>query len=412
MARIVSKGFYYIDHANFCNIVKWRVAEMRRRIDAKLRNELAEQGYLCPGCKKTFEPLDAAHLLRGDGFYCDDCGTELIDNSNAEDRAGKANRLQRFNKQTEKIIDGLKRSEEMIMAKVDIVDWIKKHPTITTPANGETKQEEGLAVAGVKSITQKQVYEVVLTADDTEERAAKKAREKEASKRKVQNAMPSWHTRSTVTGDLTSFGLQNADAEAAASSDMYTAGESKPVVDREVEKASIEEYYAKLEAESHAASPMDTDNTYNSDPLRPSGSSQSSTLTVPIASLGVDRTYSSSSLKRKVEFEPDVEDGPRSAKQSRSTSYQSSPPSDMAPTPLLHSDSKGTNGSSNTSPGSSTTGWRDKGGGAGGANEKADPSDPMVFVNGVPMPASQVTDEHHELMTPEEYEKFVELMMG
>jgi len=39
-----------------------------------------------------------------------------------------------------------------------------------------------------------------LTADDTEERAAKQAREKEASKRKVQNAMPSWHTRSTVTG--------------------------------------------------------------------------------------------------------------------------------------------------------------------------------------------------------------------
>jgi len=213
---------------------------------------------------------------------------------------------------------------------------------------------------------------------------------------------------------LTSFGLQNADAEAAASSDMYTGGESKPVVDREVEKASIEEYYAKLEAETQAASPMDTDNTYDYDASRPSGSSRPSTLTVPMASLGVgvDRTYSSSSLKRKVEFEPDLDDAPRSAKQSRSTSYQSSPPSDMAPTPLLRTDSKGTNGSSSTSPGSSTTGWWDKGGGAAGPNAGADPSDPIVFVNGAPMPSSQVTDEHHDLMTPEEYEKYVELMMG
>ncbi|KAG8992049.1 hypothetical protein FRB94_013410 [Tulasnella sp. JGI-2019a] len=413
MARIVSKGFYYIDQANFCNIVKWRVAEMRRRIDAKLRNELAQQGYVCPVCRKTFEPLDAIHLSRGDGFYCDDCGTELIDNSNKEDQAGKANRLQRFNKQTEKIVDGLKRSEEMVMPKVDIVDWIKKHPTITTPANGEPKQEDGLAVAGVKSITQKQVYEVVLTADDTEERAAKKAREQAASARKVQNAMPSWHTRSTVTGDLTSFGLQNADAEASASAGAYSGAESKPAVDHEVQKASIAEYYAKLEAESQANSPMDTDNAYDYDGLRPGGSSRSSALAVPMAGLTVDRAHISSPLKRKVDFEPDPDDVPRSTKHSRNTSYQSSPASDMAPTPLLRSESRDTNASSNTSPGSSTTGgWRDKGAGIAIVVDDKRSRDPIVFVNGVATPLSQVTDEHHELMTPEEYEKYAELLMG
>jgi transcription initiation factor TFIIE subunit alpha len=36
--RSVLKQYYYIDYQHFCNVVKWRVAEMRRRIDTNLRN--------------------------------------------------------------------------------------------------------------------------------------------------------------------------------------------------------------------------------------------------------------------------------------------------------------------------------------------------------------------------------------
>ena len=36
--RSVGRQYYYIDYQQFCNVVKWRVAEMRRRIDSTLRN--------------------------------------------------------------------------------------------------------------------------------------------------------------------------------------------------------------------------------------------------------------------------------------------------------------------------------------------------------------------------------------
>ena len=36
--RSVGRQYYYIDYQHFCNVVKWRVAEMRRRIDTTLRN--------------------------------------------------------------------------------------------------------------------------------------------------------------------------------------------------------------------------------------------------------------------------------------------------------------------------------------------------------------------------------------
>ena len=36
--RSIGKQYYFIDYRHFCNVVKWRVAEMRRLIDSTLRN--------------------------------------------------------------------------------------------------------------------------------------------------------------------------------------------------------------------------------------------------------------------------------------------------------------------------------------------------------------------------------------
>ena len=43
--RSVGRQYYYIDFQSFCNVVKWRVAEMRRRIDTNLRNVRAVKSH-------------------------------------------------------------------------------------------------------------------------------------------------------------------------------------------------------------------------------------------------------------------------------------------------------------------------------------------------------------------------------
>jgi len=371
-ARVILKGYYYIDHARFCNVVKWRVAEMRKRIDSKLRNALAQQGYVCSACSKTFEPLDVAYLSRGDAFYCDDCGHELVDNSSAADEEGRKDRMERFNAQTQRIRDGLKKTEEMVMPKVDIQDWIRRHPIITGTADGEVKQEDGLAIAGAKpGVTQKQEYQVVLTVDDAEEKAAKAAREREASKRKVQNIMPSWHTQSTVTGELTSFGIKNATI-AGSFGDMDTQEEEKdvkPNLDHEKVKQSVLAYYAKRNEEEKAAEAANGG--------RPPDGGIRSVL---------DRTFSTSSLKRKLE-EADADD-PRSLKHSRTVSYQSS---------LSEPKSK-------SSPGLSEF---------PGLSEAAlAKGEPTVMVCGLPVLLSKVTEADHEKMTLDEYSIYAELVTG
>ena len=133
----MGRQYFYVDYKRFCNVVKWRVAEMHRVIDTGLRNvspvqcyihahrltgpnviqQLDNKGYICPLCNRSYTPLDAdriANYERG-VFICEDCGTELVDNENAENVRGSQDRMQRFNYQMRFIREGLRKSEEMVM---------------------------------------------------------------------------------------------------------------------------------------------------------------------------------------------------------------------------------------------------------------------------------------------------------
>ena len=88
-----------------------------------LPKELDNKGYICPNCKATFSTLEADRLMdftRGT-FVCDQCATspggphEVVMNEDAESVRGSKDRMERFNKQTRFIREGLKRSENMVL---------------------------------------------------------------------------------------------------------------------------------------------------------------------------------------------------------------------------------------------------------------------------------------------------------
>ena len=93
------------------------MAEMRRTIDQGLRNELDSKGYVCPQCHKAFQALDADRLINFalGTFNCDVCSAELEDNDNAENVVGSQDRMQRFNRQMRFILEGLRRTEDMVL---------------------------------------------------------------------------------------------------------------------------------------------------------------------------------------------------------------------------------------------------------------------------------------------------------
>jgi transcription initiation factor TFIIE subunit alpha len=113
-ARPTMRSYFYLDRKVFLDVTKWKIMKMRSQIDAVLRNELDNKGYMCPRCGKSFSTLDVAALLDPLTFLtfiCDvpGCGSELVDNEDAKDVKRSKDRLKRFNEQCGPILDRLRK---------------------------------------------------------------------------------------------------------------------------------------------------------------------------------------------------------------------------------------------------------------------------------------------------------------
>jgi transcription initiation factor TFIIE subunit alpha len=75
--------------------------------------------------------------------------------------------------------------------------------------------------------------------EDDNDKAAKKARENEAMKKRQQNAVPSWHAWSTVSGEMTALGAEAAKRLDLPMDDTKAEGEAE-VEERD---SAREEYY-------------------------------------------------------------------------------------------------------------------------------------------------------------------------
>ena len=81
------------------------------------QQELDNKGYICPQCGKSYTPLEVDKLMDFTQgiFVCEICRGEVIDNENAESVKGSQDRMQRFNRAMRFIIEGLRKTESMVL---------------------------------------------------------------------------------------------------------------------------------------------------------------------------------------------------------------------------------------------------------------------------------------------------------
>lgn len=213
--RAQARQYFYIDYQHFCNVLKWRVAEMRRIIDTKLRNvslkwgsfnvsklihifqELDNKGYICPQCKKSYSLLESDRLMdpsRGT-FVCEDCKAEVIENENAESVKSSQDRMKRFYHQMRFILEGLRKTEEMVLPAFDVQEWLQKHPSEEAKRASEREGAKGGAERKEDNM------EIVMTVDK-DEATRREEREREAeAKRRVSFSffiiIPNWIWQTT-----------------------------------------------------------------------------------------------------------------------------------------------------------------------------------------------------------------------
>ncbi|KAF8314966.1 hypothetical protein DL93DRAFT_2040715, partial [Clavulina sp. PMI_390] len=224
--RSSTRKYYYIDYPIFVNLVKWGIAEMRRVIDDKVRNELADKGYICKLCSTQYTMLEVDRLVdpMTGGFVCPSCGGEVVDNADepkAANATGTGERMQRFNAKTEPIVSLLKKADEMILPKLDILDWVKQYAEkqhkaaldAAAASGGQSaassKGYDDLKIAGTtgESSSSKVSVEIV-DMNETERLRRKLEKEREGELKRQQNALPAWYTHSTISGEATAFGIK------------------------------------------------------------------------------------------------------------------------------------------------------------------------------------------------------------
>ncbi|TFY82463.1 hypothetical protein EWM64_g1548 [Hericium alpestre] len=412
--RSVGRQYFYVDFQHFCNVVKWRLAEMRRIIDSGLRNELDNKGYVCPQCGKAFSPLEVDKLIdfmRG-VFICDVCHGELVDNENAENVKGSQDRMQRFNYQMRFIREGLRRSEEMVLPAFDVVQFIHRNFALEAAKREGAEPGQGLKVAGMHG--EKRLDEgvgIVLTTDKDEE-TLRRERDAEAAAKRQQNVMPTWHLKSTITGDLTALGLKSQPVPSGSQVGAVQAGafdeslkglgvvgpsmsstrlnvhqeqsidmaveDVKPRIGDGHEPDYYDQYYASLAA-SAAPSAQHT----------PSG----------------DFAYGAEDFEE--ERKPNIEyldTLNEYRKRSRSHEEEGYVERKIAKMDGI----EGAIGATEAFvPGESVSVAFESNRVTASVTPAAE--DPMILVNGQPIPFSQITEEHQELMTPEEYTAYFDV---
>ncbi|KAH0826609.1 TFIIE alpha subunit-domain-containing protein [Lanmaoa asiatica] len=402
--RSVGKQYYYIDYKHFCDVVKWRIAEMRRIIDSGLRNvrprlfelsstltipfpqqELDNKGYICPQCGKSYTPLDVDKLMdfSKEIFVCEICHGEVIDNENAESVKGSQDRMQRFNRAMRFIIEGLRKTESMILPALDVPSWIKNNAV-----DGEKQkagQPSSLKIAGSSGSGRQDEGIGIVMSMDKDEATRRQERDAEAAAKRQQNLLPAWHLKSTISGDLTALGIQENARTMAVQPALPSGDESlkglgtigpsrlpqvvqqaediKPEINTEADY--YEQYYASLAA-SNAASTQATPSGLGSEDLEEEEESKH-----VIQHLETLNGYRKRSRSQE-------DDGAAAKKLAK---LEPEPPNING---VGHPEAE--------------TGRGD--------------GDPLVSVNGVQKPFEEVTEEDQEFMTPDEYTAYFEVFQA
>ncbi|CAG8494604.1 9055_t:CDS:10 [Ambispora gerdemannii] len=192
--RPVPKMYYYIDWHQFVMVTKWKIYQIRQKVQEKMQSEQNNKGYLCSNCGKTFAALDIKFLIQDNmTLACDVCRSEIQHNDNADNLKGSEKLHGRFMEQSKPIIDLLKDIDTM---KIPSSNPMKLGPTPLTKGASQSPQDKELAYAQDSGL----LTDIVVVFQENSE-ASKKSKEAEIEKKRQQNELPAWHRRSTVSND-------------------------------------------------------------------------------------------------------------------------------------------------------------------------------------------------------------------
>lgn len=271
--RPVNRDYYYIPLHPVLDAIKYKVSKLTSTIKAQYTPSTERKEYICMRCGMEWTELDVLSLISEEGFECQNCGhlldsTEDVKGAEGVDRTGHE-KNSKLMAQLDGMLKLLKAIDSVDVPpndfdtawdhKVDVIRNQHTHPTRAAVAVPSAKQE---AVRG-NAKTDTGALEISLTS--SEEKSAAEQAEESARKAAVekQNALPVWHTHSTVSTTAGNVNYVKPEADAEVKPEIKEEEEQKPVIDALDDKVAA--YYAEMAREKELEAQQDASSAEEDD---------------------------------------------------------------------------------------------------------------------------------------------------
>lgn len=97
---------------------------------------------------------------------------------------------------------------DAVCCRLDVPTWVKNN--VGDVEKQKAGQVSGLKIAGSGPGGRQEDGVGIVMSMDKDEATRRQERDAEAAAKRQQNALPAWHLKSTITGDLTALGMQES----------------------------------------------------------------------------------------------------------------------------------------------------------------------------------------------------------
>ncbi|KAI9796612.1 MAG: hypothetical protein M1833_006052 [Piccolia ochrophora] len=267
MQRPISRTYYFVNFRQTIDAIKYRIYRVTKEVEGMIRPTEEKKDYFCPRCKSRWTQMEVLDNPGPFGFDCHKCGAPLEhDDEVAGDRGGHE-KQSKLMSQLDPLLNLLRQIDEVLIpdstfesafnAAIPVARNRTTNPIAATVPVYPDGTGPPTAVRGMAQNTIPKL-EIDLTSSAEKSAAEQAAEARERARIAAQNALPDWHTHSTVSGEATALGTKEAvarqerDAAILEAKDENGKEESKKLNGAEMSD-ELADYYAQLARDQELA---------------------------------------------------------------------------------------------------------------------------------------------------------------
>lgn len=251
--RPINKDYYYVDFHATIDAIKYRIFRLTQKVKEMYKPSEEKKDFTCPKCKAQWTELEVLDNVGPIGFECHRCGGLLEREPDAGDSTGHA-KQSKLMSQLEGLLKMLQQVDSEDIPSNDFDTAFSLAVPVQRDMNVNPVQQRmpsnapkppPAAVKGMMAqlVTAQLDVSVTTGSEGTTEQAAEAQRKANIA---AQNALPVWHTTSTVTGESTVAGKKDGEQQTNGGPLQKEEEDERKI---STEDEQLEAYYAEIERE-------------------------------------------------------------------------------------------------------------------------------------------------------------------